>query len=379
MSLLRNLLILCLLLGIVEINADRRITRIEIYPSNVTMEANDVVVFTTLAFTHSGTAHTPQAVQWYATGGTMDASGRYTAPAIGGSYTITAMYAGLRAVAQVEVKSFAPTISRIEVIPSTVQLKIGQSYNFNARAYDAYNRPVAFSPTWETTGGGTINPVNGYFYATTYGTYTITARDVASGCFGSATVMIVKASPGIVKIEIFPPKAQVRVFQTCQFTANGYDQYGQPVSITPQWSATGGTIDYNGFYTAGGFPGFYQVVVKDLTSGLQASTQVEIVKGHTPPHSGARIEIVKKDIGGGNFFRPKAKVTIKVYGKDIQSVKMYAVSPDGEMDELKSASCTNETTVYFDPHYDRFSTKWIEIRLYNHMNQVVAKERIEVN
>lgn len=383
MKLIKVLLICCLIFGIADLNADRKLSRMEIYPSTVTMEANDTVVFTALVFSHSGNAHTPQGMQWYATSGVIDLSGRYTAPAMGGTYTITVMYANLRATAQVAVKAFAPAISRIEVSPRSVQLNIGQTYNFSARAYDTYNRPVVFSPTWETTGGGTIDPSSGYFYARTHGTFTVTARDYTSGCYGSATVVIGTPTP-MIRLEIFPPTSQVRALQTCQFTAKAYDQYGRPVSISPQWGGTGGSMNtYTGVYTAGAYPGFYQVWVKDINTGAQATAQVEVTKGgghnpHPQPNPGkARIEIIKKDIGGGNEFRPKAKLQIKVHGKNVQSIKMFALDYAGyDIAELKSASCTDGTEVYFDPRYDRYSTRWLEIRVYDNVGEVVALERL---
>lgn len=392
MKSLRIFIIFFLIFGLMGIQAQstRQLNRMEIYPSNVTMEASDVVVFTCLVFSHNGTAHTPQSVNWQANYGTIDYSGRYTAPSSGGTYSITASYGGLRASAQVTIKSFTPTpnptISRVTINPNRVSLRIGQTYSFQATAYDYYNNPVSFYPMWSVTGGGSIDSSTGSFYATNYGTYMVTAKDQTSNIGGNATVIIGggQEPPSTIRIEVFPPKAVVKCYETCQFTGTAYDQYGRPVNISPLWTATGGTITQNGYYTASGYAGYYQIWLKDTSSGAQATVQVQITSGGHPgpgPNPGyGKITIISKDIGGGNVFKPRAKVTVQVQGQNVQSIKLYSISPDNDVvDELKAYSCVSGGTINFDCKYDRFTTRWLEFRLYNTMNQVIARERLQTD
>jgi len=66
-----------------------------------------------------------------------------------------------------------------------------------------------------------------------------------------------------------------------QITAAGFDQGGDPVSITPTWSATGGTITSAGVYTAGSQTGSFTVTASD--QGISQSVPVQVLPSKTVP------------------------------------------------------------------------------------------------
>lgn len=371
-------LVLIAAMGLIQAQEFRFATNVEIYPANATMEAGDILRFTAVVRSHSGMMHTPQNLQWYATGGSIDQQGKYVAGQTNGTYTITVSYGGHRATATVEIKSFGPSIARVEVSPSNIQMRVGESYRFTATAYDTSNRPVTFTPYWQTSGGGNIDS-SGNFYASVAGSYTITATDPQSNKYGTAVVRVGQHHPNpvVARIDIYPRECRVRTGQTQQFTATAYDNYGQVVpNVNLEWKSFGGSIDSSGRYVAGYQAGRYQVTATVRRGNVQGSAIVEISGGHTPPPpSNARIVVTRWNVGGGNFFKPSAKIHASVHGSDLQTVKLYAVSPNDDMDELQAFSVSDGQEVRFDCSYDRFNTKWLEIRLYNNWNQVVAKDK----
>ena len=72
-------------------------------------------------------------------------------------------------------------------------------------------------------------------------------------------------------LEVNPEVANLRTGQGYQFQAVGYNQNGEPVTLNCTWNvipSTAGTVDSNGFFTAGSHPGAAAVVAS--CGGLQA-------------------------------------------------------------------------------------------------------------
>jgi len=64
----------------------------------------------------------------------------------------------------------------------------------------------------------------------------------------------------LTSIVVSPASTRVAFNKTKQFTANGFDQLGDPISTgTITWTATGGTIDETGLFTAGETAGEFAV------------------------------------------------------------------------------------------------------------------------
>lgn len=383
MSISRTCLFLILVLAVSAASAQpaRFMSNLSVYPDNVTMEAGDMITFTAVSTSHSGMMQTPEALRWFATGGTIDQNGRYVAGQNGGYFTVTVKYGGRQGTARVQIKTFAKPIVRVVVTPNHVTLRQGQSRQFYATAYDSYGQQVAFTPNWQSTGGGSINDT-GYFQARYPGTFTVTATDPGTNNYGTATVIVGGGHHGgqIARIQVFPGNAQVQSGQYCNFNATAYDNYGRQVPANFKWSASGGNIDHAGRFISHS-PGHFTIWAKVRGSGTHGTASVHVTGGHgpgpgpNPPHNDGRMVISSWDVGGGNMFRPKAKIRLTTYGQRIQTVKLYAVSPSGHYDELQAFSCSNGSSIYFDTKYDRFSTKWLEVRLYDNRGNVVARDK----
>jgi hypothetical protein len=374
---------LSLLAGSVESQVQHQPLSLEILPAQAIIKNDDCVQFTVLVHTNLNTVYTPDRIRWSATGGVIGNEGKYTAPTQAGTYRITARMRHMQATAQVEVKVFQPPIARVAVNPPSVSLEIGQSYQFQAIAYDTMNRPVQFVPVWTVTMGGSVSNT-GMFSATRPGQFVVTARDAQSNIAGNATVVVRQPSPVPVRIQINPPSARMRSGQAALFSAIVYDNYNRPIPCMVIWSASGGQINSQGTYTAGYMPGTYQVVATEPTSGIQGMCSVQIVGHPQPPNppnppSNGRIVVTNWDVGHGNWLTPKAKVTVQVFGSTAATVRMYSVSSTGGLNEMDAAGCSDGAEVQLKSEYNRGSISAIEIRLYDNANNLLANVRRNID
>jgi hypothetical protein len=135
--------------------------------------------------------------------------------------------------------------------------------------------------SWSTVSGpGTVNfgdstAVNTTASFTAAGEYTLELSADDGDIVTSDTVTItVKTDSLLTTITVSPAAVSLPVNGTRQFSASGQDQYGDPIEVNPQWSATGGSIDSNGLYVGGAVAGTYQVTASD--GGITGQAAVTI-------------------------------------------------------------------------------------------------------
>jgi len=209
---------------------------VNITPQDPTVPLGSTLQFTATVTDPFGVIPPPDPVEWRVSGGgTIDATGLFTPSALG-TYIVSA-YAGFR-FDNTTVTIVPGPLDRINVVPPSAVVNAGSSVDFNAFGYDAWNNPVVppITPTWARNGGGNINGA-GLFTGTTVGAWTVYAN--ASGKSGNASVTV---NPGpLATITVAPPTATITADQTQQFTATGADAFGNPVAISPVWTATNGS------------------------------------------------------------------------------------------------------------------------------------------
>ncbi|MCK4353293.1 right-handed parallel beta-helix repeat-containing protein [candidate division WOR-3 bacterium] len=81
----------------------------------------------------------------------------------------------------------------------------------------------------------------------------------------------------LTHIEVSPDTVFLNEDLRRQFTAQGYDSIGSPIDIEVIWTATNGTIDSSGYYTAGSDTGTFAVTAEDTATGIQGSAVVRIL------------------------------------------------------------------------------------------------------
>ncbi|MCG8371666.1 MAG: PKD domain-containing protein, partial [Proteobacteria bacterium] len=129
---------------------------------------------------------------------------------------------------------------------------------------------VAVSTAWTVQSGpagATFADPNSVDTTVTFaaeGTYVLELTADDSNLSASDTVtIVVEAAPAVASIEVTPASVSLFPGGVRQFDAAATDQYGDPIATTPVWSATGGTIDQTGSYTAGTVLGDFEVTATD--------------------------------------------------------------------------------------------------------------------
>lgn len=216
-------------------------------------------------------------------GGTIDASGMFTAGGTPGTYagTVKATSGSISGTATVIVTSGA--LATITVTPNPATVPTGGTQQFTAVGRDAAGNAVAITPTWAVVaGGGSIDIMTGLFTAgNAAGTYANSVRASVGGLAGFATVVV--TSGALASITVLPNPATLVAGGTQQFVATGRDAGGNIIPITPVWTvaAGGGTINATGLFTAGAVAGTFTNTVTATASGM-AGTATVIVTAAGP-------------------------------------------------------------------------------------------------
>lgn len=98
---------------------------------------------------------------------------------------------------------------------------------------------------------------------TAAGTYQLLLTADDGEYVSSDTVQVqVDTFPYLASISVSPTALAITDNASHQFTAAGADQVGDPFPVNPVWSATSGSIDSAGHYTATGNPGVHQITAE---------------------------------------------------------------------------------------------------------------------
>ncbi|MCK5559937.1 MAG: FG-GAP repeat protein, partial [Thermoplasmata archaeon] len=159
----------------------------------------------------------------------------FNAPTKVGSGYVNASYSGLIGSAKVNITPGA--LDKIVITPSSVIVEVGKAQEFAAVGYDQYNNIITIEPVWTTTVG------------IMYGSNLTAQANSVSGGFVNATASnittsaIVTIIPGpLHHLVISPENAVVSAGDHQEFTAFGYDVYGNPVAINPIWNTNVGQM-----------------------------------------------------------------------------------------------------------------------------------------
>jgi plastocyanin len=253
----------------IKVNATPQISRIEVTPSNATMNVGDTQTFQAQGFDEDGNQVTIEP-QWSATGGEIDPSGLFTGTQVG-TYEIVCSITDspVKGKATVNVTDHS-TLDRIEVTPSNATMNVGDTQTFQAQGFDKDGNQIAIVPQWSATGGEIDD--KGNYEATTVGQFEVKVNVKNNSLIGFARVQI---KSDLTKLTISPARVILIPDQKQQFNSQGYDRNGKPVPIKPIWSATGGAISPNGLYTAKK-NGVYAIIVTDISTGKKGYASANV-------------------------------------------------------------------------------------------------------
>ena len=89
--------------------------------------------------------------------------------------------------------------------------------------------------------------------------------------------------PVLTSIDVSPTNATINQGQTQQFSAQGFDQNGDPISTSVSWSAAGGTINSNGLFTGSDNGTFIISATSEGLTGTASITVNEVISGISIP------------------------------------------------------------------------------------------------
>ena len=195
----------------------------------------------TQQFTATVVAATNTAVTWTTSGGSVNTTGLYTAPAAAGTYTVTATsVADTTKSASATVTVAVPVIT-VTISPTTASLAPSATQQFTATVTGTTTTTV----TW-TASAGSVSATGLYTAPASAGTYTVTATSVANTS-KSASSTVTVASVGTASLtfnnSVFTP-VSITVGSSTQTCAAGSSVTftGVPKSATqPYTASTSGT------------------------------------------------------------------------------------------------------------------------------------------
>ncbi|MBI4907523.1 MAG: hypothetical protein HY820_28110 [Acidobacteria bacterium] len=229
------------------------------------------------------------AVTWTATGGTVTATGLYTAGASTGDYFVRATSTTDPTKSATAAITIQPAPVQVTINPTTATLQPGQTTQFTANT----------AVTWTAT-GGTVTSTGLYTAGATAGSFTVTATSTADPTKSAAAAITIQPAP--VQVIVSPTAVTLQPGQTTQFTAN--------TAVT--WTATGGTVTATGLYTAGASTGGFLVratSTADTTKSATAPITIQSSSGTPPPvprmSDGAYV-VLQSPVAGMHFTAPAA-------------------------------------------------------------------------
>ena len=349
---------------------------VAVFPSPITMDQGSVHYF---GATVSGTDN--QNVIWTASSGTIDSDGRFTAPSIAGTVTLTATSQAdqtASGTARVTVRSVAVTLS-----PSTLSLPSGETYGFSATVTGS----VVTDVLWTVISGG------GYFASPQYGSgnyvspfatgsAVIKATSVADSTKSATATITLTANPNpiIHWFTVTPPRVEAGGSVTLQAEfGNGLGviqpgsigiSSGQQVPVTP-----GGSTAYVLTVTASSGDSVTETVQALVTgpgifnegptfNGIDGSPsplldrdgQITVVMGTVGDHAGALAERFDPGTGQVN--------NLGYVFPDARDRYASVLMPDGRILVFGGTSKSNNNNIWhtdyvlFDPRNGAVANGW---------------------
>jgi hypothetical protein len=215
-----------------------------------------------------------------AAGGSISASGMFTAGTTPGSFSNTVQATSGTINGNATVVVTVGPLATITVTPNPDTLAINGTRQFVAVGRDASSNVVAITPTWSVTAsGGVINGTGLFTAGTTPGSFTNTVQATSGAISGNATV-VVTVGP-LATITVTPNPDTLAINGTRQFVAVGRDAGNNIVLLVPTWSvvASGGAINGTGLFTAGTTPGSFINTVQAASGAINGRATVVVTVG----------------------------------------------------------------------------------------------------
>ena len=225
---------------------------------------------------------TAPAVSYAATGGTVNANGRYTAGTTAGTFRVIATQQGgsLADTSTVTVTVTPPVLQAVVLTPATASVAAGAQQQFSVAGQWSDGSTTAPAVSYAAT-GGTVNANGRYTAGTTAGTFRVIATQQGGSLADTSTVTVTVTPPVLQAVVLTPATASVAAGAQQQFSVAGQWSDGSTTAPAVSYAATGGTVNANGRYTAGTTAGTFRVIATQQGGSLADTSTVTVTV--TPP------------------------------------------------------------------------------------------------
>ncbi len=264
-------------------------TSISVSPATVNVDLYATQQFTAVARDQFGG---PLAGQpnfgWTASSGTITSTGPSPGlftPAKLGSITITAACGSIRGTATASVFNAAPTVataanvSANPVTGATAALAVMGADNggeSNLTYKWSTTKLPSSAPAPKFSAGGTNAAKNTTVTFGAAGSYSFTATITDSFGLSATSSVTVAVNLAFGSISVSPAAVSVDLYSTQQFAAVGWDQFGSPLAVQPNfgWTAGSGEITSTGLFSPSGPPG--NVTITALSGSIRGSATATV-------------------------------------------------------------------------------------------------------
>ncbi len=242
------------------------VSKLEITPSSsqdnpLNVISGERIKFSAVGYTDSGMM-VPVNVAWIAVGGighidhdgVFIAEGRITSKK--GSVLAVNVKSGLISYSWIQVSPGPPSFVSLE--PSSIVMFAGGSQKFYAYVTDTYSNPVEVTNINFSFVGSMPYNISSDGNSATLRVYGTGKGVLTAEINGIKAISEINVIPGpLSHISVFSESdlkpAVINAGKTLKFIAVGYDDYGNPIKISPTWSVIGGvgTINGDGLFIGG--------------------------------------------------------------------------------------------------------------------------------
>ena len=160
------------------------------------------------------------------------------------------------------------------VSPRTVTAEVNQVIKLRGMMRNSRGDLLSTHLTWASTGGRVT--ADGSFSSTTVGSYKVIGRGRGHKQADTSIVIVVPSQPTLQRISVSPDPTSVLTGAQTTFSATGLLSDGTTAPIGVSWTATGGTIDAGGVYTAGSTSGAFRVIAVNAAAAVADTAAVAV-------------------------------------------------------------------------------------------------------
>jgi hypothetical protein len=275
------------------------LTQLSLTPSTLQLEPGDIGQFSVQLSWSDGAVRAP-ALTWDVQGGSISSDGVFAAGATPGSYRVIVSNPTSGKADTSAVTVLARVVS-IRVAPTSALLALGATQVMRAYALRSDGKEGPIGVTW-TAQGGSIALNGTYAAGSVAGQYPVVAtlHTLGGETFSASAGMQVGPITATLNQLILNPSAvSLQTGQTAQFSVAASWSDGGSATPAVTWSATGGTIDAGGLYSAGATAGSYRVIVTQQGGGKADTSAVTVASIPVPTVSAFTISPKSSSLQAG--------------------------------------------------------------------------------